>query len=101
MLKRYMHARERHFAMLDNNRVVQPFDWGTEYISDHANGGDPRKLFSEYSRNMVANSEEFFFSPEISDFKFEISDTENRLTWTSGIETPSVENNTAYARYFP
>ena len=101
MLKRYMHSRERHFAMLDDNRVVHPFDWGTEYITDHANGGDPRKLFSEYSKNTVANSDEFFCSPEISDFKFEISDLEKTLTWTSGIETSSAENNTAWATYFP
>lgn len=97
MLKRYMHNKERHFAMLDDNRVVREFDWGTEYITCHANGGDPRKLFSEYSKNTVANSEEFFFSPEISDYKLD----SNVLTWTSGVETPSVENNTVYATYFP
>src|SRR5258706_8382594 len=97
MLKRYMHNRERHFAMLDDDRVVHPFDWGTEYITAHANGDDPRKLFREYSKNTVANSEEFFFSPEISDFKLDGFD----LAWTSAINTPSKENNTVYAKYFP
>lgn len=97
MLKRYMHSRERHFAMLDDDRVVHPFDWGTEYITNNANGDDPRKLFREYSKNTVANSEEFFFSPEITDFRLDGDD----LTWTSGLETPSVENNTVYAKHFP
>jgi len=97
MLKRYMHSRERHFAMIDDDRVVHPFDWGTEYITDHANGDDPRKLFSEYSKNTVANSEEFFFSPEITDFSLHGDD----LTWTSGLETPSAQNNTVYAKHFP
>ena len=97
MLKRYMHNRERHFAMLNDNRVVHPFDWGTEFISDHANGDDPRKVFSDYSKWAVKHSDEFFFSPEISDFELEI----DRLTWTSAIATPSVENNTVYAKYFP
>ena len=101
MLKRYMHNRERHHAMLDNNRVVHPFGWGTEYITDAANGGDPHQLFHDYSEWAVEHSDEFFFSPEISDFKFEISDPESKLTWTSGIETPSAENNTVYAKYFP
>ena len=101
MLKRYMHNQERHFAMLEDNRIVREFDWGTEYITGHANGDDPQKLFSEFSKNTVANSEEFFFSPEISDYKFDIADPENILTWTSGIETPSPENNTVYAKYFP
>ena len=53
---------------------------------------------------MVARSDEFFFSPQISDLKFEISDFGSGfadLSWTSGIETPSKENNTVYARYFP
>ncbi len=97
MLKRYMHKRERHFAMLNDNRVVRPFEWGTEFITDHPNGDNPRKLFSEYSKNMLASSDEFFCSPEISDFRL----NGDQLTWTSGIETPSIENNTAYATYFP
>ena len=104
MLKRYMHDRERHFAMRDDDRVVHPFGWGTEFITANSNVGDPRKLFSEYSTNMVAHSDEFFFSPEISDFKSQISDSKSGaadLTWTSGIETPSKENNTVYAKYFP
>ena len=97
MLKRYMHSRERHFAMIDDDRVVHPFDWGTEYITGHANGDVPRKLFREYSKNTVANSDEFFFLPEITDFCLDGDD----LTWTSGLETPSVENNTVYAKHFP
>ncbi len=101
MLKRYMHNKEREFAMRDNNRIVREFEWGVDYVTDHANGDDPRKIFAEFSKNTVANSEDFFCSPEISDFKFDISDPENILTWTSGIDTPSVENNTAYAKYFP
>jgi hypothetical protein len=97
MLKRYMHNRERYHAMLNDNRVVHPFDWGTEYIKEKVNGGDPRKLFSEYSKNVLANSDDFFISPEIDDYRLE----GDRLTWTSGISTPSVENNTVYTKYFP
>ena len=101
MLKRYMHARERHFALLDDNRVVHPFGWGTEFITDHPNGDDPRKIFRDHSKWAVEHSDEFFASPEISDFRFEISDLQNILTWTSGIKTSSIENNTVYAKYFP
>jgi hypothetical protein len=32
MLRRYMHNRERHFAMLNANRVVREFGWGTEFV---------------------------------------------------------------------
>lgn len=104
MLKRYMHDRERHLAMLDDDRVVHPFDWGMEFIDATANGSDPREFFGKFSKNTLANSDEFFFSPEISDFTSQISDSksnESRLTWTSGITTTSIENNTAYATFFP
>jgi hypothetical protein len=97
MLKRYMHNRERHFAMLNDNRVVRPFEWGTEFVKEKANGDDPRRIFREYTNNVLANSDEFFFAPEIKDYKLD----DKTLTWTSAIETPSIENNTAYARLFP
>ncbi|MEJ7849471.1 MAG: hypothetical protein WKF92_15425 [Pyrinomonadaceae bacterium] len=97
MLKRYFHKRERHFAMLNDNRIVRSFEWGTEFITDNPNGRDPRELFSEFSKNTIANSEEFFFSPEINDYSLD----GDKLTWTSGVTTPSPENNTAFATWFP
>ena len=97
MIKRYMHNRERYYAMLNNDRVVHEFEWGTEFIPDRPNGDDPRKLFREYSKNVLARSDEFFFSPDVRDFEL----NGEQLTWTSGIGTTSIENNTAYATYFP
>ncbi|MEP7213882.1 MAG: hypothetical protein ABI791_12435 [Acidobacteriota bacterium] len=97
MLKRYMHKRERYFAMLNDNRVIRPFEWGTEFITDHPNGDDPRKLFSDYSKKTVTHSDQFFFDPKTPDFEL----LGDQLKWTSGVTTPSFENNTAYATYFP
>ncbi|HXG85852.1 MAG TPA: hypothetical protein VNI84_17665 [Pyrinomonadaceae bacterium] len=118
MLKRWMHKRERHFAFLNDNRIVHPFGWGTEFIKENANGDDPRNLFREYTKKVLANSDEFFFSPNITDYKLSFESrlqaasfnkkpaeagiqNGDHLSWTSGIETPSPENNTAYARFFP
>src|SRR5580765_6357056 len=98
MLKRWMHNRERYFAMRDDDRVVHPFAWGMEFVDANANGVDPRKFFREYSARTLEHSDEFFFSPEISDFRLVISDQARSLIWTSGINTPSVENNTVRAR---
>ena len=97
MLKRYMHKRERHFAMLSDNRVVREFSWGMEFVKESANGENPREFFREYAKKVLANSDEFFFSPEIRDYRL----NGNQLTWTSGIKTPSIENNTVCARFFP
>lgn len=101
-----MHNRERYFAMLNANRVVRPFEWGTEFVKKGANGDDPRKVFREYSRKILENSDEFFFAPEINDYELQKTNhqspiTNRLLTWTSAIETPSIENNTVRARFFP
>ncbi len=120
MIKRYMHKREKYFAMLNDNRIVHPFGWGAEFVKDNPNGSDPRELFREYSKEMVANSDEFYHLPEISDFAISDPRSESRLqaessgdeerrenaglqtlTWTSAIHTTSAENNTAYAQFFP
>jgi hypothetical protein len=98
MLKRLMHKRERHFAFLNDNRIVHPFGWGVEFIKENANGDDPRKIFREYTKKMLANSDEFFFAPKITDYT--IQNSTQHLSWTSGIETTSIENNTAYAQFF-
>jgi hypothetical protein len=97
MLKRYMHKRERHFAMLSDNRIVREFGWGMEFIKPDVNGEDPREFFREYSKKVLANSDEFFFAPNVSDYKLD----GDRLTWTSGIETNSAENNKVQAKFFP
>jgi hypothetical protein len=104
MFKRYMHKRERYFAFLDDNRVVRPFEWGTEFISENPNGTDPMKLFREHADYVLNNSDEYFHLPEVKDFNFtEVAQESHspNLSWTSAIETPSVENNTAYAKLFP
>ncbi|HMS38684.1 MAG TPA: hypothetical protein PKE69_00420 [Pyrinomonadaceae bacterium] len=97
MLKRYMHGREKHFAMVIDNRIVRPFDWGMEFVNENANGEDPRKFYRDYAKKVIANSDEFFFAPNVSDYNL---DGDN-LTWTSGIETNSIENNTVRAKFFP
>jgi hypothetical protein len=115
-----MHKRERYFAMLNDNRVVQPFAFGAEFIADHTNGDDPRRLFVEHSREVIANSDEYFKAPESIDFSLEkrlypssasinaadlkkpVAQKEVQvLTWGSAIQTSSTENNTAVATYFP
>ncbi|NJM52582.1 MAG: abhydrolase domain-containing 18, partial [Blastocatellia bacterium] len=97
MLKRYMHKRERYFAYLNDNRVVRPFGWGMEFVTDNVNGKNPHEFFRKYAKNAIENSDEYFNLTDISDYQLE----ENNLTWTSAVITPSIENNTAYAKFFP
>ena len=85
-----MRAREIAHTKRDDNRVVRPFAWGLEFITDHVNGDDPRNVLREYSARAMARSEEFYALPEITDWHLE----GDHLTWTSAIHTPSIENNT-------
>ncbi len=117
-----MHKRERHFAMLNDNRVVRPFEWGTEFIGHERDAADPHELFAAYSAQTIANSDEYFSIPKSFEYRLQAASFESRLqaaggphesessrlkpelktlTWTSSVQTPSVENNTAYATYFP
>ena len=120
MLKRYMHRRERYFAMLNDNRTVQPFRWGAEFVAGPVNGGDPREVLARLSRSITANSDEYFAAPADVNFSLEkrlfpstaslsaaelkkpVEQTEIPVvTWKSAVATPSEANNTAYATYFP
>jgi dienelactone hydrolase len=76
---------------------VRPFGWGAEFVAEHLNGDDPRAVVSSAAREAVRRSAEFYALPTVSDYRLE----GDRLTWTSAVRTPSVENNTARARFFP
>jgi hypothetical protein len=97
LLGRIIRAQERRHAARDRNRVVRPFGWGAEFVVEHLNGDDPRAVVSAAAREAVARSQEFYALPEVSDYALE----GDRLTWTSAVRTPSEENNTARARFFP
>jgi dienelactone hydrolase len=92
-----MRAREIAHTKKDDNRIVRPFAWGLEFISDHVNGDDPRNVLREHARRAVANSDGFYALPEIDDYRL----TGDQLTWTSAVHTPSAENNLVRARVFP
>ena len=95
--KNYMHRRERWYHQRDDNRLVRPFEWGLEHIFDHVNGDDPRNLLLNHTNRVMNSSDEFYALPEIADYELK----DDQLTWTSGLETPSAENNIARARFFP
>jgi dienelactone hydrolase len=97
LYRRLIHARERYYSQRDTNRIVRPFEWGASFITDHANGDDPRELFRQHSQTVMQRSHEFYALAPVADYQL----SGEYLTWTSAIHTPSPENNTAYARFFP
>ncbi|MBV9240467.1 MAG: hypothetical protein JO314_00535 [Acidobacteria bacterium] len=105
MFKRYFHSRERYFAMLNDNRVVHPFEWGAELIVENLNGVDPHTALSELANEWVERSTDVFSSRSAISYELSAISYSGRaagqLIWPSAIETPSPENNTARAHYFP
>jgi hypothetical protein len=97
LLGQIIRAQERRHASRDRNRVVRPFEWGAEFVAEHMNGDDPRTVVETAAREAVARSEVFYALPEIEDFELR----GDRLTWTSAVRTPTLENNVARARFFP
>ena len=96
MFGRWMRAREIAHTKRDDNRVVRPFAWGLEFISDHVNGDDPRAILREHTGRAMAQSDQFFSLPPVNDWRL----AGDHLTWTSAVHTPAAENNIAHARLF-
>ena len=101
---RYMDQWERKLATRDTNRVVRPFEWGTDWL--HSLGfpacpaGRQRQLEGvrgPFATEAVADSDRFFAYQPVSDYRLEGS----HLTFTSPVHTPYPENNTVHAEWFP
>ena len=115
----------------DNNRVVRPFEWGTDWtthwpllegFSPPRDEGDTPAMLAYWSRindHLVAHSDEFFCYKVPADFRLEKRKVElfhtgseaprkqpkdeigTFLRFTSAVKSPSPENNLMNARWFP
>ncbi len=100
MYKRWMHNRERHFAMLNDNRLVRPFEWGTEFLPESVrNYATSFEQFQANTNEVFKDTDAYYGLPKDIDYSYRTDSQE--LLWQSTIETPSLENNTARARMFP
>jgi dienelactone hydrolase len=101
MLARFFHAWERRLAFATKDRVVRPFEWGTEWINGMAAADDdPADAAVErWVEQVMADTTEFFSIPPGSDFAFE--QATSILTFPSALATPHPENNIVSGRWFP
>ncbi|MGH9513445.1 MAG: alpha/beta hydrolase family protein [Terriglobales bacterium] len=128
---RWMHDWETRLTSVDGNRVVRPLEWGIEWVEAWPcrNGCNPgvhaeenETYLREYSRRIVAASDEFFSYDTPSDFRLENREVRvfstretpdpkleakvrgtraDFLRFTSPVQSPHPENNLANARWFP
>jgi dienelactone hydrolase len=125
-----MYDWETRLTSVDNNRVVRPLEWGTEWARNWPcrNGydaghvpADCEKFFREYNQRILGKSDDFFSYTKPDDFRLErrevqvfstravpdptlekkVHDTyADFLRFTSPARTPFAENNLANARWF-
>ncbi|MDD5541854.1 MAG: prolyl oligopeptidase family serine peptidase [Acidobacteriia bacterium] len=97
MLRQLIAFEEKRRLSRDTNRKVLPFEWGLEFLGLRDGHGNPRQTLEAYVDRAMKNSDEFFRHTSPSQYSFDGF----HLRFPSQVETPSLENNTVHARYFP
>lgn len=101
---RWMDRWERKLATRDSNRVVRPFEWGTDWLHrigfplcpNEANGNSAACV-NQFILEALADSERFYAYDPPSDFQL----AGGRLTFTSPVQSGHAENDTVHALWFP
>ena len=101
---RYMNRWERKLATRDTNRVVRPFEWGTEWL--HSIGfpacpaeanGSAAACIDRFVAEALADSNRFYEYEAVRDYRLR----DGRLNFTSPAHSPFAENNSVGALWFP
>jgi hypothetical protein len=95
---------ERKLATRDTNRVVRPFDWGTDWLNRighppfpaDANGYSATCL-EDFVSSVLTDSDRFYSYATPSDFTLR----GDELMFTSPTESGYPENDTVHARWIP
>jgi len=108
VLSRFFHAWERRLASITKDRVVRPFEWGTEWTELPGPTGPGlqgsalpavRGDVSGWVDQVMRDSSAFFDTPPTDEYDFDARKGE--LRFPSALTTPHSENNTVFARWFP
>ena len=63
-IRRYEHRR----WTTDDNRRVQPFDWGLEHIGGDPGDPNPGEFVRNYAKHAIENSSEWFATTPATDY---------------------------------
>src|SRR5688572_7559770 len=109
MLGWFFHEWERRLASVTKDRVVRPFDWGTDWLQSngHAQLAADQQVCT-WVDEVMRDTAGFFSPSPTRAYDFEAATPELRrggeagtLRFTSALATPDPENNTVVARWFP
>ena len=101
---RWIDRWERRLASRDRNRVVRPFEWGTDWLArighphcpSEANGNSAACI-DRFVEQALEDSDRFYSYEPVRDYRLQ----NGSLTFTSPAGSPYPENNTVHARWFP
>lgn len=101
---RWIDRWERRLASRDRNRVVRPFEWGTDWLArighphcpSEANGNSAACI-DRFVEQALGDSDRFYSYEPVRDYRLQ----NGSLTFTSPAGSPYPENNTVHARWFP
>ena len=108
MLAPIFHAWERRLASVSKDRVVRPFEWGIDWISENGHHDNASAVLEQWVEDALRDSQAFFTAPPTSDFEFVAAGANmngdgeaGTLRFPSAHVTPHAENNIVVARWFP
>jgi len=101
---RWMDRWERKLASRDTNRIIRPFEWGADWLTQMefprwpaAANGDARAALSRFVEEAVHHSDRFFAYQAVRNYRL----NDGLLTFTSPVRSPYPENNIVSARWLP
>ncbi|HEY7443729.1 MAG TPA: alpha/beta hydrolase family protein [Vicinamibacterales bacterium] len=106
IVTRLFHRWERRLAAVsDGDRVVRPFDWGSDWLPPNGHGPTPQpeESIQKWVREVLQDSRRFFDATQTTAYRFVANgwDGDGLLTFPSALETPHPINNVVHARYIP
>jgi dienelactone hydrolase len=107
VIARFFHTWEHRLASVSKDRIVRPFEWGTDWIGG-TSVGNTRADVERWVDAVMRDSDSFFAAPPTSDYEFAAATAHVRdsgeagtLRFPSAVVTPHAENNIVTARWFP
>jgi dienelactone hydrolase len=98
VLSRVFHQWERRLAASATDRVVRPFEWGTEWIDTEppAAAASESERLERWAAAMLAESDRFYGLEPCTEHEL----NGDRLRFPSAVRTPHAENNVVVTRLF-
>jgi hypothetical protein len=98
VLSRLFYQWELHLSKRDTNRVVRPFEWGLEFLSNNGlQGNDPKSFLLKYSKNALDDCRAYHAYNPVNDYRLDGA----HLTFSSPLPCIYPKNNTVHGRFFP